>query len=239
MTPYPNFAVLAQHEEEGFDYRILHRNGFSGVLVMAPHGGGIEPGTGDIADALAGSAHAFYCFKGLKKRGNRALHITSNRFDEPLAERMLKKTQWVLTIHGCREGAPLVWVGGRDLRRGDTEVRFATEALLEHEGGVRPSDDQTLVAIRENEAHRPLAAVTGGTGFLGRFIVAALIEAGWRVRMLVRSDPVHPLIPHLDAEIVLDKGNIKAFAVIGDKERVGGNVLLKGVEVISVNIARY
>ena len=28
--------------------------------------------------------------------------------------------------------------------------------------------------IRENQAHKPLAAVTGGTGFLGRFIVAAL-----------------------------------------------------------------
>ena len=127
VTSYPNFAVLAQHEKEGFDYRILHRNGSSGVLVMAPHGGGIEPGTGDIADALAGSAHAFYCFKGLKKSGNRALHITSNRFDEPLAELMLKKTQWVLTIHGCREGDPLVWVGGRDLKRGDTIINALEE----------------------------------------------------------------------------------------------------------------
>lgn len=57
--------------------------------------------------------------------------------------------------------------------------------------------------IRNNRTHKPLAAVTGGTGFLGRFIVAALMEAGWRVRMLVRSDPIHPLIPNLDAEIVL------------------------------------
>jgi nucleoside-diphosphate-sugar epimerase len=57
--------------------------------------------------------------------------------------------------------------------------------------------------IREDRAHKPLAAVTGGTGFLGRFIVAALMEAGWRVRMLVRSDPIHPLVPDLDVEIVL------------------------------------
>jgi phage replication-related protein YjqB (UPF0714/DUF867 family) len=123
LTPYRNFAELAQREEEGFDYLILHRCGPSGVLVMAPHAGGIEPGTGDIADALAGSEHAFYCFKGLKKSGNHILHITSNRFDEPLAVRLLGKARWVLTVHGCRDAAPLVWVGGRDLLRGDTMIK--------------------------------------------------------------------------------------------------------------------
>ena len=123
MTAYRNFAELAQHEKEGFDYLILHRCGPSGVLVMAPHAGGIEPGTGDMADALAGAEHAFYCFKGLKKSGNHILHITSNRFDEPLAVRLLGEAQWVLTVHGCRDAAPLVWVGGRDLRRGDTLIK--------------------------------------------------------------------------------------------------------------------
>jgi phage replication-related protein YjqB (UPF0714/DUF867 family) len=123
VTPYRNFSELAQHEEEGFDYLIRHRSGSSGVLVMAPHAGGIEPGTGDIADALAGSEHAFYCFKGLKKSGNHILHITSNHFDEPRAVRLLGEARWVLTVHGCREAAPLVWVGGRALRQGDTLIK--------------------------------------------------------------------------------------------------------------------
>jgi len=34
-------------------------------------------------------------------------------------------------------------------------------------------------------------AVTGGTGFLGRAVVATLARAGWRVRMLVRRSPAH------------------------------------------------
>lgn len=35
----------------------------------------------------------------------------------------------------------------------------------------------------------PVAAVTGGTGFVGRHVVAALAAAGWRVRLLARRDP--------------------------------------------------
>ncbi len=48
----------------------------------------------------------------------------------------------------------------------------------------------------------PLAAVTGGTGFLGRYVVAALADAGWRVRLLARRDPAHPLLATVAYETV-------------------------------------
>ncbi|MBC9176394.1 NAD-dependent epimerase/dehydratase family protein [Pseudoroseomonas ludipueritiae] len=48
-----------------------------------------------------------------------------------------------------------------------------------------------------------LVAVTGGTGFVGRYAVAALARAGWSVRMLVRRDPVHPLLRDVVPELVL------------------------------------
>jgi phage replication-related protein YjqB (UPF0714/DUF867 family) len=119
VDTYPHFDQLRQQEQEGIDYVILHRSGRSGILVMAPHAGGIEPGTGDIADAVAAQAHAFYCFKGLKKQGNRVLHISSNRFDEPLAIQRAAEADWIVTFHGCRDLEPVVWVGGRALQRGD------------------------------------------------------------------------------------------------------------------------
>jgi nucleoside-diphosphate-sugar epimerase len=49
---------------------------------------------------------------------------------------------------------------------------------------------------------RPIAAVTGATGFLGRHIARALDARGYRVRMLARRDPLHPLLAGLDAEVV-------------------------------------
>lgn len=36
---------------------------------------------------------------------------------------------------------------------------------------------------------RPLAAVTGATGFIGRQLVDTLAQAGWRVRLLLRREP--------------------------------------------------
>lgn len=48
-----------------------------------------------------------------------------------------------------------------------------------------------------------VVAVTGATGFLGRHAVVELAARGWRVRAMVRSQPIHPLWKDLEPEIVL------------------------------------
>lgn len=87
MDKYANYDDLKQHEKEGEDYVILSREGYSGIAVIAPHGGGIEPGTVDIADGIAGGRHSFYAFKGIKKKkmGSyilRATNLTSQKGSE-------------------------------------------------------------------------------------------------------------------------------------------------------------
>jgi phage replication-related protein YjqB (UPF0714/DUF867 family) len=67
---------------------------------VAPHGGGIEPGTSELADAIAGSDLSFYTFEGLKSSGNTDLHITSTRFDEPMCLTLLASSSVVVTLHG-------------------------------------------------------------------------------------------------------------------------------------------
>nr|NJM04022.1 poly-gamma-glutamate hydrolase family protein [Desulfobacula sp.] len=110
---YKNFAELEQSETADEDYTILYRGLDSRLAVMAPHGGGIEPGTSDIADALAGGEFTFYAFKGLKKTGNKTLHISSNAFDEALGVKTSRTARIVISIHGSKDRTQTVQIGGR------------------------------------------------------------------------------------------------------------------------------
>ncbi|MFO8083844.1 MAG: poly-gamma-glutamate hydrolase family protein [Desulfobacterales bacterium] len=110
---YQSFKMLAEKEAENVDYRIRWRQGTSEIAIMAIHGGGIEPGTTEIAEAIAGGHHSFYTFSGLKTSGNAVLHITSRRFDEPTGLSMAKNAATIITIHGCLEKGRFIYIGGR------------------------------------------------------------------------------------------------------------------------------
>ena len=112
MDKYRNIAELKQNEREDEDYTILYRELPSKITIMAPHGGGIEPGTIDIADYLAGCDYTFYAFKGLKKTGNKILHVNSNTFDEPIALKAAKNADIVISIHGAKQKSKFVHIGG-------------------------------------------------------------------------------------------------------------------------------
>jgi len=114
MGKYYSYQELSKNEQRGKDYHIRFRLGTSGIAIMAPHGGEIEPGTTEIADAVAGNAHSFYSFDGLKENGNSDLHLTSKYFDEPLAMDIGKRSGSILAIHGCRERELVVYLGGRN-----------------------------------------------------------------------------------------------------------------------------
>lgn len=113
MDKYKNYKQLRRDEQEGEDYRINLREGTSGIAVIAPHGGGIEPGTMELADEIAGRLHTFYCFEGIKRTGNSDLHITSENFDEPQGVNIVKKYKTVLALHGCREDREAIFLGGK------------------------------------------------------------------------------------------------------------------------------
>ncbi|MFH1993787.1 MAG: poly-gamma-glutamate hydrolase family protein [Pseudomonadota bacterium] len=116
MGNYQSYRELKENETLGKDYQIQIRSGKSGIAVMAPHGGGIEPGTTEIAAAVAGHDHTFYAFSGLKAQGNIGLHITSTRFDEPKGIEIAENSKAVLTIHGCKGQNKIVHLGGNDTR---------------------------------------------------------------------------------------------------------------------------
>jgi len=116
---FHSYAELKAAEREGTDYRITVRPGKLPIAVMAPHGGGIEPGTSELARAVADGKFTCYCFDGVKPRGNGSLHLTSTRFDEPLGVGVASGAHTVVTLHGCGGGGEYVLVGGGNALLGD------------------------------------------------------------------------------------------------------------------------
>jgi len=117
-TSYRSFADLQKHQVLGKDYDIVvcHRAS-SRVAVIAPHGGGIERRTSEIARAISGMDLNLYLFEGIKSSGNNytALHLTSHRFDEPSCLDLIAQCLFVVSVHGCSGNDKKVLLGGLDL----------------------------------------------------------------------------------------------------------------------------
>lgn len=127
---YRDYADLAAHEVEGTDYlRLLRFPRGAEAAHVAIHGGSIEPPTTQLADAAARAGHhAFSSFAGIKASGNRDLHITAARFDEPKALALVGKVDSTVSWHGAAGAQATTYVGGLDkalIRRVKAELRRA------------------------------------------------------------------------------------------------------------------
>jgi len=143
---YKSFAELAASEDEGRDYEraLLRRE--SDIVIIAPHGGGIEQGTSEIAAAIAGEDFSLYCFNGIKGSGNEDLQITSTRFDEPNGVALIERSRLVVAIHGLQGEDQVVKVGGLDeeltgkLLRALRDAGFKARQDESHHSGTYPSN---------------------------------------------------------------------------------------------------
>ncbi|PTX58903.1 phage replication-related protein YjqB (UPF0714/DUF867 family) [Melghirimyces profundicolus] len=147
---YSSYAELAEQETEGIDYRIEMTD--RSVAILAIHGGNIEFGTSDIARRMAGEDYSLYLFEGLKPSGNRQLHLTSTRFDEPRALQLVRNAGKVITVHGCGGLEAVCYVGGRD-----TDLR---DRILEK---LRKADFQAEVAPPDIAGTHPENICNQGT----------------------------------------------------------------------------
>jgi phage replication-related protein YjqB (UPF0714/DUF867 family) len=184
---YKSFEELKRAEPPG-SYVIVPRRRDSTVVVVAPHGGGIEPGTSEIAHAIAGEEFSYYLFEGHKPTGNRDLHITSSRFNEPQAFALTSSARFVLTVHGEATKDAIVYVGGLDV-----EVKRGLSDALQASGYfVR---EHANVALRGQDKLNICNAGTTGLGVqlelsfgLRRSFFASLTREG-------RAHPTDRLAP--------------------------------------------
>ena len=126
---YKSYRELASGEVEEKDYQVRMNLRDGRVLILAPHGGKIEPGTTEIAEAIAGMDYSFYSFEGIKADGNSVLHIESHLFDEPRALEAVGKADVVITVHGqIDRNDAFVMIGGLHTRLG-SEIKRELEAV--------------------------------------------------------------------------------------------------------------
>lgn len=173
MTSYSSFKELADCEVEGQDYRIRIELRNPRVLIMAPHGGRIEPATVELAEAIAGTNYSFYAFEGLKKDGNRGLHIESHLFDEPRALKAVEKADVVITVHGqIDQKDEFIMAGGLD-----THLCSEIERQLETSGFLtRPPTEGLMGTDPKNICNR------------GKLRQGVQLEVSRKVRDLLRND---------------------------------------------------
>ena len=108
---YSCFEELARSEIEGKHYQISSLDlCVSSCVIVAPHGGTIEPGSAEIARAVAADKFSWYLFESKRIYDDNyvSLHITSHRFNEPVCMKLIERNDWVVTIHGCSDSVEII-----------------------------------------------------------------------------------------------------------------------------------
>jgi phage replication-related protein YjqB (UPF0714/DUF867 family) len=122
-------------DERGDTSEFLHLGGPLGLLAM--HGGGIEPGTEEIARFVANhSGASLYIYAGRRATGNLSLHRPSHGMElenRPLVLRFLNHVNTAISIHGHGRNQKCAYVGGLHQAMVQFFVETARPVLPEYE----------------------------------------------------------------------------------------------------------
>jgi phage replication-related protein YjqB (UPF0714/DUF867 family) len=105
------------HRHEQFDDSLARTGEVAQTTIIAPHGGGIEPGTSELCLAVAGYHPAmlpetppagvtydYWMFEGLRPDHNDELHVTSTGCDDEVALSLCGGALRALALHGFKLG---------------------------------------------------------------------------------------------------------------------------------------
>jgi phage replication-related protein YjqB (UPF0714/DUF867 family) len=179
---YKSFDELNRNQKRDRDFQIRVSDRLSATAIIAPHGGGIEPGTSELAEAIAGDQFCFYAFEGIKPIANCHLHVTSTRFNEPTCVALVEASQNVLAIHGEDSTPEAVFIGGLDDRlrqRISESLRSLKFVVGIHRDRNLHGRDRTNICNRSSRGRGVQLELTRG---LRKTFFKSLSRSGRRVR---------------------------------------------------------
>jgi len=128
---------------ERFDDTLARTDDVPKTTILAPHGGGIEPGTSELCLAVAGYHPAslpqipaagvtydYWMFEGLRDSGNPELHVTSTGCDDGVAVSLCAGSLNALALHGFLPRPPGMSSGDQVVLAGGANTILA-DYLLE------------------------------------------------------------------------------------------------------------
>ena len=111
---YSSFTELAAAEDVS-NYTIKTNDIGSDTTILGIHGGGIEKGTSELVEALDGyGRYNTYSFEGLKPTDNGSLFIKAINFDEPSAVRLVRNSDYTVSVIGAQGDGEVTYVGGQN-----------------------------------------------------------------------------------------------------------------------------
>jgi phage replication-related protein YjqB (UPF0714/DUF867 family) len=143
---------------ERFDDTLAGTDDVPKTTILAPHGGGIEPGTSELCLAVAGYHPAslpqvppagvtydYWMFEGIRETGNAPLHVTSTGCDDGVAVSLCAGSLNALSLHGF-----------------DPAPEFPADEQIVLVGGANPALKDLLLAGLRDAHIKGLAAGTSG-----------------------------------------------------------------------------
>ena len=122
-------------DENGDTTEYLHLGSSLGLMAM--HGGGIEPGTEEIARFVSiNTGASLYVYAGRLPAGNLSLHRPSHssKLEERfLVKRFLEHVSSAISLHGHGRDQKFAYVGGLHQSMGQRFVAIAQESLPKYE----------------------------------------------------------------------------------------------------------
>jgi phage replication-related protein YjqB (UPF0714/DUF867 family) len=146
---YANFNELKADTVAEVDYHIEAKKRNSDIIMMTPHGGGIEVGTSELVSFAANGIFSEYAFEGWRTSNNGELHITSTNFDEPTCLNMVLASKHVVAFHGYADTVKHTLIGGRDtnakqyVQKALTAAGFSSE-IVPSGGYLAGSDTENI-----------------------------------------------------------------------------------------------